>query len=1177
MANLTAKFQMVDEMSAKLDEVGRSGERMVDRLDQISDAAESAFGEVQSGSAQAAQSVDGVATAATSATQKATEMGDEIAEAARKATEETEKLGEETDKLGDKSKDTGEKGKGAFEEISEAIAAAGITAMVGEAAEAVYELADAFSEAEKSIIGTTGATGAELEALMDSAKTVFSSSNAESLEQVASSMSSVKKATGLIGDELENATGYALAFEDVLGFEVSQSAKTASALMKNFGITAEDAYAIIAYGAQNGADKNGDLLDILNEYSAHYAALGLSADEFLSSLIEGAEAGVFSVDKVGDAVKEFNIRAKDGSESTAEAFEMLGMNADVMSAKFAAGGETASESFFAVVSALNAMDDPMAKNTAAVALFGTMYEDLEASILPVLDNIEGSTFEMHNALNTVTTDAKSLSDKWTEAGNSLESAFSKAVSPAITGVSESLAAFTKGMGDYLQKHPAVAKAITAVGVGIGVAAAAIAGYVAITKVAIPLVLSFNTAMSANPIGAVAVAVTAVVSALVAFVAMMETAEDETSQMSETTRAQYLELRELEAAYEDACDTYGETSEEASRLRYQVDELSDAFESNRQTFGEFAEECQNVIDAHAEMVDRFDESRDAIDASETSTLALIQKLSDLADGTYQTADSQSAMQAIIDELNGSIEGLNLSYSDVINNQATVIQGIREMAQAEAERARQQQMYDEYVELIQLQATTEEQLAIATDEVTAAQGRFAAANSNYQSDLSKWGDYGSIAALFTGSAGEWDTAKKRLDDATSYQAGLQATLDDTEARIAAIEAAWDQSMDTMEDATDVTEDLEDSTVSWIDASCEAFDAIQSEMEELIQEYNDVYDAALESFEGQFGLFDKASTESEEYLNATVSNAQAALDSQLLYWHNYSANLETLQGITADQLGITQENYEALMSYVQDGSAEAAGLAANIVDNLNSGNDEAVAVLATTLGSVISKREEIATSTAEWTTDFNSRMDELTTKMEETIDGLDLSDSAAGVAKSTILAYADAILQNRDSAVDAATQVADAVNAALLTHHLFGEQKYKPHMTYSISGYAGGTTNSDGVFIAGEEGPELILDHEGASVFPTSETDRIVRAVTSMDSTSDSILTLPKYKQEPASNTQSPSSQEKIVRIEIAGSGSIGVRTGTNKEDVVELMYANLRPVLLSIVQEEMFEEGDNSYDF
>ena len=64
----------------------------------------------------------------------------------------------------------------------------------------------------------------------------------------------------------------------------------------------------------------------------------------------------------------------------------------------------------------------------------------------------------------------------------------------------------------------------------------------------------------------------------------------------------------------------------------------------------------------------------------------------------------------------------------------------------------------------------------------------------------------------------------------------------------------------------------------------------------------------------------------MEATVANAQAALDSQLAYWDNYLANVEVLKNTSAEDLGITQENYEALMAYAQDGSEQAAGLAAS-----------------------------------------------------------------------------------------------------------------------------------------------------------------------------------------------------------------------------------------------------------
>lgn len=141
----------------------------------------------------------------------------------------------------------------------------------------------------------------ELEQLGQIAQNVYSHNFGDSLEDVADGISVVRQNTQLMGEELQAATEAGFALRDTFGYDLSESARTASALMKNFSIDANTAYNIIATGAQKGADQNGDLLDTLNEYSTQYAALGLSADQFVNGLIAGAEAGVFSIDKVGDA------------------------------------------------------------------------------------------------------------------------------------------------------------------------------------------------------------------------------------------------------------------------------------------------------------------------------------------------------------------------------------------------------------------------------------------------------------------------------------------------------------------------------------------------------------------------------------------------------------------------------------------------------------------------------------------------------------------------------------------------------------------------------------------------------------------------------------------------------------------------------------------------------------
>lgn len=1193
MANLTARFQMIDDMSSKLDAVGRSGEDMVDRLEEIGDAAETAFDNVKSGSVHAAQSIDGVATAATSAGQQGTQMGTEIADAAQKAAEETEKLGEETEGVGEQSEETGEKGQAAIEALANALQSAGIAMMLQEIVEWFGECSDAAAQVEtvaakvstiadstqmslakinQSTMALSNDTGQAATALLDS---VYNSISAG--VQTAHAVEFVDEANKLAVGGFTSATTAVDVLTTALnayGLSVEQVSQVSDYLIttQNLGKTTVDELANSVGKVIPLAAAYGVQMDNLSTAYAIMTANGIATAEsgtYLKSILSelgdsGSQVSKILVDQTGSSFAELTAQGY----SLGDILDVLGDSVN--------GDATAFANLWASTEA----------GIGALSLFNSGAERYN-QVLGEMSNSAGAT---EKAYATMAATTETAHNRMSNAANNLEVAIGSALNPTLAKLYNGIANVTGAAAEFVAEHPAVAKAVTALAVGLGTATAAVLGFMAI-KTAIPLIKAFGVALNGalGPIGWVAIGITAVVSAGAALIAMMDDAQDETLEMTSTTRAQYAELQELEAAYQDACDTYGETSAEASRLRYQLDDLSASFEANRQTIEEFAAECQSVVDAHTDMVNRFEENNAKIDDNEVSTYALIQKLSDLADGTYETADSQAAMQAIIDELNGSIEGLNLSYSDVISNQDDVIQGVKEMAQAEAERARQQEMYDEYVELIKQQAVEQEQLAKATDEAAAAQDRFRQANAEWESDLSKWGDIGPMAALFTGSAAAWDAAKENLDTANGAVENLESSLADTEARILEIETAWGLHADAVGES-------EDATISWEDASKQAFAAVQTEMEELIQAYQDVYNEALTSFEGQFGLFEQATTESDEYLNATVENAQAALDSQLAYWESYAANIETLQGVTAEQLNITQEQYAALMSYVQDGSAEAAGLAQSMVDNINSGNEEAVTELATTMADVAAKRQEVASSTAEWVTDFSSKMDELTAKMEETVEGLNLDGEAAAAAKATIQAYADSILASKASAVSAANQVSAAVEAALAATNA----RINVTVSGGTPGHAEGTTYSEDVFIAGEEGPELIVGHEGSTVFPTTETDRIVNAVNGMDgvtsvtfaeelvtalarysayrdNSSGTILAPPERVQETTSDSRTTQAQDKTIRLEIAGSGAVNVGAGTSKEEVVELLYANLKPVLMSIVQEEVFEEGDNSYDF
>ena len=302
---------------------------------------------------------------------------------------------------------TEKKAKAAAKELEElSTQAAEMALTVGAAAAAFVAgigvkavmAADDLKKSMNLLQAQTGASGADMKQFEDSVMRLYKANVGEGFEDIARSMSEVSRTTGLSGKELEKTTKNAIALRDTFELGVNETARTANSLMKNFGISADQAYTLIAQGAQQGANKNGDLLDTLNEYSVQFKALGFGAEEFTGVLIDGAKNGAFSIDKVGDAVKEFTIRSKDGSKASTEAFKKLGMNADDMTQAFAGGGEKAQIAFQQVTKAIAKIEDPVKKNAVGVALFGTQFEDLEAKAIEALGNIQAKTDENADTL-----------------------------------------------------------------------------------------------------------------------------------------------------------------------------------------------------------------------------------------------------------------------------------------------------------------------------------------------------------------------------------------------------------------------------------------------------------------------------------------------------------------------------------------------------------------------------------------------------------------------------------------------------------------------------------------------------------------------------------------------------------------------------------------------------------
>lgn len=274
------------------------------------------------------------------------------------------------------------------------------TAAAGMAIKAV-SASDECQKALNTLQTQTGATSQEMDGLKESLLSIYGQNYGESFEDVATALASVKQQTGLAGQELEGFTTNALALRDTFEFEVTESTRAADMMMKQFGITGEEAFNLIAQGAQNGLDKNGNMLDSINEYSVHFKQLGLNVEDMFNMMGNGAKNGVFDYDKLGDAVKEFGIRSKDASKSTIEAFESLGLDAEELTQKFANGGEGAEEAFKQVNNALANCDDKIIQNQAGVALWGTMWEDMGSEVTLALTNVNGEFDKTKETMDSI--------------------------------------------------------------------------------------------------------------------------------------------------------------------------------------------------------------------------------------------------------------------------------------------------------------------------------------------------------------------------------------------------------------------------------------------------------------------------------------------------------------------------------------------------------------------------------------------------------------------------------------------------------------------------------------------------------------------------------------------------------------------------------------------------------
>lgn len=1176
MATLKVTFKAIDEISSKFDEMTRSGERALEAFENTGTAADGALSKVSRTATQTAKSADTAtdsvddlssaigdyekatgqaADSAENLSEKTTETEknlDEAAEAARKASEEVEKFGDKSEESGKQSEESSKKSRDGIKELQGVLASAGIAATLNEIKNGFFDCSEAAAQFETSTAMVATIADTSQKSLSDISKEVRTYSNetgeaasdmAEATYQAISASVNTADAASFAGTATKLAVG---------GFTSATTAvDVLTTAINAYGLAASDATQLSDYlittqnlgktSVDQLAQSVGKVIPLASAYNVQMDNLSSAYAVLTANGIATAESGTY----LKSMLNELGDTGSDVSEallsSTGKTFAQLMEQGYSLGDVMAMLGDAVDGDS----TAFNALWSSTEAGIGALSLFNAGADKYNS----VLDSMRTSAGATEKAYSTMADTTDKSKQRMENSFNNLKISVGDVLNPALTQVYEGFTNVFTGMSDFVDEHPAVVAAISAIAVGVGGFTGALAAYNIATTAAKFVTEAFTATLAANPFVLAAAGIVAVTAAAVTLTGVLITQSDEYEGMTATCRDQYDELQNLNDQYNAACEQYGENSEASNSLRYQLDQLNDEFEANRQTVKEFVAECDGLVESHNKVMDAYNSSTSSIKDQELGTLALTKRLGELASQNSQTTASYTEMKAIIDQLNADVPGLGLTYDGVTESVDATVEAIKKAAKAQADSEYKAEQQQTYVDLLKEQSSLEQQIAEAEANLDAERQR----RGMYQDDVT--GDW--VKGIWTEDS-PWIAWTSDIDEYKKSLEELQAAYDENQQTLSDIEGEW-------RGVAQAVEDAQNQTVTYDEAVSMATSSAQSALDELTAAYDKAYQSARESIEGQIGLFDTMKTSSE----LSISDMEKAMQSQTDYLNLYSENLKK-----AAEYGLD----DGLIKSLSDGSEESAGYINAIIQNIEKlgGSTEGMPAAASKfVDEFNSKFEEttkakdaFADSVAKMETDFDEKMGEIEQTMVGTVEKMEMTDEAAAAAKATIEAYCNAIRSMTGEAGSAAQAVANAAAAHLST---------TPSTT--VSGHANGTVSApEDVYIAGEEGPELIIGARGSEVFPAQETEKILSAVGGDEtpiSTEGSAASSSAGRSAPSEEGGGDRSEKRII-FEINGSGSIDA-TGADEDTILDVLTRHVKPVLMNIIKGEIFEEGDLAYDF
>lgn len=971
----------------------------------------------------------------------------------------------------------GEKSSDAISTLDAVLASAGISAMLTGVASAFDECVKAADEYETAL--------AKISTIADTSQ--------KSMSEIKSEISALSSETGQSVTDISEATYQAISASvdtaDAVEFvnkanmlavggftDVTSAVDVLTTAINAYGLESSEASRISDMLVQTQnlgkttvnelAQSLGTVIPIASAYNVNMENISAAYAELTKNGIDTANAGTYiraTLNELADSGstvsktlyektgKSFSM-LMDSGKSLGDVIEILGNSVD--------GDSTAFANLWGNVRA----------STGALSIFNSGSKAFNET----LGEMESSTGSTAKAYGKMTSTAEYAEKVFQNSANNLKIAIGEQISPAVEGLYEMGSDILDGIAEFVDANPEVVGAITAITAGVGVFTGALALYTVGSKVAAIATGALTAALEANPLFATVTILASVTAAIGVFAASLDNSAEKADELTESSKKQKREIDDLTKEYDEACDKYGETSYQATELKGKIDKLTSSFDENKQTYGELISKNEELASSYKTLKEN-DQTQEIEDEAQSSK-NLADRLYELAGQTKQTASSKAEMLAIIEQLNEKFPELSLNYDDVINKSATTKEALMKMLDTEYDNKLYEETKQSYFDTKTLLDKEKAYYEELTNEMKDPYEKYMSSDGNMQAQA-EWDSF-------------WNGMVETTDEnGNKIKKSFGEVYEESGKRLSDLKSQLDEYGNKMAEIKGITDDGTKSQLSWEDATSQTIQAVQAEIDELAQKYDEAYKAAETSINNTVGLFNELSNKSDK----TTAQMSKLWEDQTKWITNYSENIQK-----AEKYGLT----DGLIDSLSDGTEKSGQYINQIISELDKMNasdaKELVKNLNEDFNGVKDAEGEFADTVAKHKTDFDDSMDGILEKAKGTIKDMNLSESAQASAYATIDAYINGITAKVDEVGSATDAVKNAVKTHLTPHGIVTQIQ-------AIEQNAKGTKHSADIFIAGEEGPELIVNAGGSQVFTADETRQILNGDSETDSSGSSLTTI------------------------------------------------------------------------